>query len=524
MLPPVDLLALLGPVLLVVVGALATLLAEPFLFRTDKHAFLPWIGVSFLAAAGIALHFVRPGEFGGMFALDPWRGALMGALLLVSAVGLAALQQNLRADDFPGGEPYVLVLLATAGVSLMLMASHFIALFMGMEIASLAIYPLVGLRRDHKGSEEAVLKYFSQGAVFSAVFLLGLAMIYGATGGLHFATVMLAPRMEIYLLGYALVTVGLLFKLGVVPFHFWSPDAYAGAPSGVVSFMAGAVKLGAVAVLANLWASHFFGFALRYTGQVLPGVHYPPFPLGVAYPLLGVGQFPEKILILRAWQFVFVYGGLASVVIGSMALLGQSSIRRMMAYSGVANAGFLALALGLFVKHADARFALFYVVVYALGTTGTLAGLSALSGRGDIQDDMTSLSGAARRRPLVGLALSVLLASVAGLPFTAGFVAKFQLLAALFTDGRIGSDALSLLLPASLVAKADVLFPLLPVVALLGALVSTAGYFRLVVALWSEPGTRSKEVAKTSTLLSIVLVAVVLAVLALAVNPRAIGF
>ncbi|MBK9576112.1 MAG: NADH-quinone oxidoreductase subunit N [Fibrobacteres bacterium] len=524
MLPPVDLLALMGPILLVIVGALATLVVEPFLYRKDKHTFLPWIGVSFLVLAGVALHFVRPGEFGGMFALDAWRGALMGALLLVSAIGLAALQQNLRSDDFPGGEPYVLILLATVGVALMLMASHFIALFMGMEIASLAIYPLVGLRRDHKGSEEAVLKYFSLGAVFSAIFLLGAAMIYGATGSLNFASVMIGPRLGIYLLGYALVTVGLLFKLGVVPFHFWSPDAYAGAPSGVVSFMAGAVKLGAVAVLANLWASHFFGFALHYTGQTMPGVHYPPAPLGVSYPLLGVGAFPEKILILRAWQFVFVYGGLASVVVGSLALLGQSSIRRMMAYSGVANAGFMALALGIFVKHADARFALFYVVVYALGTTGVLAALSAISGRGDIQDDMIALAGAGRKRPLVGLALSVLLASVAGLPFTAGFVAKFQLLAALFTDGRIGMDALGLILPQTMVQHAGILFPLIPVVALLCALVSVAGYFRLLVAVWSEAGTRSKDVEKTSVLLSVTLVLAMLAVLALAINPRAIGF
>ncbi|HNY30475.1 MAG TPA: NADH-quinone oxidoreductase subunit N [Fibrobacteria bacterium] len=524
MLPPVDLMALMGPILLLVVGALATLVAEPFLSKEDKHTFLPWIGVAFLALAGVVLHQVRPGEFGGMFALDPWRGALFGALLLVSAVGLSALQRNLRNDDFAGGEPYVLLLLATVGIGLMLMATHFIALFMGMEIASLAIYPMVGFRRDQAVSNEAVLKYFSMGAVFSAVFLMGTAMIYGATGGLGFATVMLGSRVGIYLLGYALVTVGLLFKLGVVPFHFWSPDAYGGAPSGVVSFMAGAVKIGAVAVLANLWSSHFFGFALHYTGQSLPGIHYPPPPMGISYPLLGVGAFPEKAMILRAWQFVFVFGGVASVVVGSLALLGQTSVRRMMAYSGVANAGFLALALGLFVKHADARFALYYVVVYALGTSGVVAALAALSGRGDIHDDLASLVGTGRRRPLVGLALTVLVASVAGLPFTAGFVAKFQLLAALFTDGRIGVEALSLILPASLASQATTLFPALPVFVLLCALISVAGYFRLVVAIWTEPATGAKEVEKVPVLLSIVLVLCMLAIFALAIQPRAIGF
>lgn len=533
MLQAVDLLPFLGPILLLVLGALATLVTEPFLSRADKHRVLPWIGIAFAGFAAISLYFTKSGHLWSVLAFEPVRAGLVLVLLAVLVLGLAALQRNLSEDDFPGGEPYALMQLAAVGILLMVLASQTIALFLGMELASLSIYPLVGARRNRPESAEAVLKYFAQGAVFSAIFLYGAALAYGATGTVYLAGSVQPGRDTIFLLGFLLMAVGLLFKIGVAPFHFWSPDAYAGAPSGVTAFMAGAVKIGAVAALGNLWIGHLVSlsaFPQHLLGGGI-GTHFPPLSMGLlVFPrILGsiMQAHPEITLggFIGYWLGIFGATAALSIVVGSFSLLGQTSVRRLVAYSGVANAGFMAIGFllpGLFIGNILLTPTLFYLAVYALAAAGTMAGISALTGAGDDGDHLSSLTGAARRSPLMGLSITVLLASLAGLPPTAGFIAKFQILVELFLNANLDPAILQGLLPPALHGLSTGWLVAVPVGAFALAIVAAAGYFRLAVILWTEPVPNSRQPKPVSLLLGWTVPLAAIAVVLLAVFPKAL--
>lgn len=507
MLPAVKLLPLLGPVILLLLGALATLVAEPFLAKSDKHRFLPWVGAFFAGLAGVALSRTVPGTLHGFFALDPVRGGLIAILLAVLVLGLAALQRNLSLDEFEGGEPYVLVQLATVGAILMVLASHVVALFVGMELMSLAIYPLVGLRRKSKESAEAVLKYFAMGAVFSAVFLYGASLAYGATGTLSFGGTIAEGRTGVFNLGFLLMAIALLFKVGMAPFHFWSPDAYAGANSGSTAFMAGAVKVGAFAALGTLWLN----FLVSRAGFPLAA------PLSnkvTVPPMLFYQMQPESFESVKSIALLlFGVLSLVSVAVGSLSVLRQTSVRRLLAFSGVANAGFI--GFGFFLPslargYVDLSVAWYYLAGYALATSGALACLAALSGSLDAGDQLQSLSGAARRSPLVGATMTVFLASLAGLPPMAGFVAKFQLFHGLLLNAFGG------MIPQA----APALMLLVPAIVLAFALVGAVAYLKVVVAIWSQTSTASREPEPLPTLLGIAISLAALATVALALFPR----
>jgi len=507
MLPAVNLLPFLGPVLFLILGALATLVAEPFLGRGDKHKFLPWIGAVSAALSAAALATTLPGHLHGVLALDPVRAGLILVLLVVLVLGLAALQRNLSSDDFEGGEPYVLVQLATLGAILMVMATQSISLFVGMELMSLAIYPLVGMRRKSSESAEAVLKYFAMGAVFSAVFLYGASLCYGATGTVAFGGTIAEGRTGVFNLGFVLMSVGLLFKIGMAPFHFWSPDAYNGASSGTTAFMAGAVKVGAIAALGNLWMN----FLVTRAGFPLSA----PLSLKITVPPMLFYQLsPDSFGSIKSLA-VLLFGilSLLSIAIGSLSVLGQTSLRRLLAFSGVANAGFMGLGFllpSLARGYVDLSVTWYYLAGYALATSGALAALSALSGAGDAGDHLPALSGTARRSPLIGAVLTVFLASLAGIPPMAGFVAKFQLFHGLLLN--VFSGLVPHVNPITLLV--------IPMVALVFALVSAAAYFKVIVAIWSQPGQSTREPEAVPTLLVWAVTSTAFALVALAIFPK----
>lgn len=498
MLPAADLLPFLLPILAIVVGALACLVAEPLLADRNKHVVLPWAAMSALLVAAVSLRFTIPGHIHGMFAMDPVRAGLILILLAVAALGIAALQQNLSQDRFPGGEPYVLLLLATVGLQGMILATNSIALFVSMELASLAIYPLVGLRRQSVLSSESILKYFAMGAVFSAIFLYGAALSYGALGTTSLVGTIQPGRDGIHHLGFALMAIGLLFKASAAPFHFWSPDAYSGAPSAVTGFMAASVKLGAFAALGGLWIDY-----LAVQANAAP---MSPLPLGIYVPPELLGWLPPNIVDrIRTIGFALGGIGLVSVLVGSLGLLGQTSIRRLMAFSGVTNAGFLTLSLllpSVFRGHVQLSVLWFYLATYALASMGVLACISALAGPDDEGDHLSHLAGAARRQPLLGAALTVFLASLAGLPPAAGFVAKFQVLSGLM---------LSVVSPKQI---------FIPAAAMLLAVVAAAGYLRLLILIWSNPGVGSDKTRAPGVLLGWTVSLAALALLVLAVFPE----
>lgn len=468
MLPAAELFPFFLPMLLLSVGIVLTLVSEPFLEPMRKHRILPVIGVGSLLAAMASFALVPAGDWHGILQIDGPR-ALMGLTVLVAAIlGLAGLQQKLGEEEFAGGEPYILMLLATAGALLMTQATSSLSLFIGMELASLPIYALVGLRRKDELGLEALFKYFVMGAVFSAVFLYGASLLYGATGTLRFAAETVPGRETYYFAGAILVSVGLLFKAGVAPFHFWTADAYAGAPTPVTGFMASVVKVGSLVALGTLWMSWF-------------GAH-----------IMVVGNLFRLVILL----------GLLSVAVGAFSGLGQTRARRLMAFSSISHAGFLLFALfpttsklGL----ASLSNLWYYLVTYVLATSVVLSGLSALTGKNDENDGLKALAGAGKANPLLGGTICVALASLAGFPPAAGFLAKFNVLATLVApDGE-------------LVLATTIIAGLLLLLAMVGAVY----YIRLAVVLWNESETPRTPVAVRPLLAFAVSAASILLILAL---------
>jgi len=489
--PSVDLFPLLTPFVLVCVGGLVCLGFEAFLARSTKHAVLPWLGALFLIAAGIAqvAGLGHDGHLHGMLASDTARGWLSLTIIAAALIGLGGLQQSLSRDDYPGGEPYALTIFAAAGAVLMVLAVDTIALFIGMELASLSIYALVGLRRHRRESNEALFKYFAMGAIFSALFLYGAALVYGASGTTHFGGALVEGRKPLFWLGQTLMTIGLLFKVGAVPFHFWSPDAYTGAPSVVTGFMGAVIKVGGFAALGALW--------LNAVAVLSGNAPVAPLALNAAVTVTALGEDT-----LTRFHLVFLVLALLSIVLGNFAALRQTSARRLIAYSSVAHAGYMLLAFAL--PQGTNQFQLtslwYYAVGYGLCTAGALSALAAISGKDDAGDDLNGLSGQGRAHPFYGLVATVFLVSIAGIPPTVGFLGKFLVFQDLIQKGKW---------PIALFAM---------VMAVVGA----AYYLRLVITLWS--GSRSDERrAPVRALNGWTLAAAALAAIALIAIPNALA-
>ncbi len=474
--PPADLFPFLLPLCLVAAGGLLCLGLEAFLPRASKHRLLPWLAALAVVAAGIAQALNNgDGHVHGMFAMDGARAWLCLAILAATAISLGGLQQTLERDDYPGGEPYALTMFAAVGTMLMVMANDAIALFMGLELASLSIYALVGLRRHRLDANEALFKYFAMGAVFSAIFLYGIALTYGATGFTAFGHAPLGERQGLFILGQSLMVIGLLFKVGAVPFHFWSPDAYTGAPVAVTGFMGAVIKVGGFAALGALWLN-----LLAITG----GIEIAS-PLALNATLV----LPAESLDaphLHKFHLVFLVSAVLSLLLGNFSALRQTSARRMIAFSSVAHAGYMLLAFALPAIAADGSCTIqlaslwYYLVAYAITTAGALTAIAALSGRDDAADDLAGLSGRGRAKPLHGAVLTVFMASFAGVPPTAGFLGKYLVL-------------------SDLVAKEQIW---LAIIAMLVAVVGAAYYLRLVITVWSAPAGDHDEVAEPTPGLS----------------------
>ena len=472
-------------------GALVCLGAEAFLSQARKHLVLPWTGAAFLLAGLIAtaLLVMAGGShaMAGLFVLDAGRGWLVAAILAAGLIGIAGIQHSLGRDRYPGGEPYALALFAVAGAALMAQSVNTLALFTALEIASLSVYALVGLRRHRAESNEGLFKYFVMGAVFSAVFLYGTALAYGATGTTAFGARPLAGREALWQLGHGLMAIGLLFKVGAVPFHAWSPDAYTGAPVAVTGLMGAVIKVGGFAALATLWAGMC---------QVANG--------GSGVPALTAWMqlSPEAMRLLLPFATVFMILALLSIALGNLAALAQTSVRRIVAYSSIAQAGYLLFAFALPMTGAAVSLGtmVVYLVAYALATAAALTAVAGLAGGDDAQDDVASLAGQGRTHPLHGLVLTVALVATAGLPPTLGFIGKFGILADLVARGHLW----------------------LALAAIALSVVGAAYYLRLAVAIWvAEP--KRDALAGPGLLASWAMALAAIALIALIALPNAIA-
>ncbi|MEK7413505.1 MAG: NADH-quinone oxidoreductase subunit N [Planctomycetota bacterium] len=476
-----PLFSLFAPLVIVLGGGLLALATEAFLHGEAKHRWLPWIVVVTMVAAAIVQVFAPTGHAFGMFANDPARRWLALAVIGAAACAMGGLQQTLHRDRFPGGESYALAAIATAGVLGMVMALDTIAFFVSVETAALAIYALVGLRRHRSESNEAILKYFVMGAIFSGVFLYGAALHYGATGSTRFCAAIVGDRQQLELIGAALMAAGMLFKVGSVPFHAWAPDAYTGAPVAVTGLMGAIIKVGGFAGLGTLWLGIAAGDGSKVALDAM------------VVPTATARHILEPLGVLIAVSAIL------SMVVGNFGALKQTSVRRLIGYSAIAHAGYMSLSFILpgVGDGIDLRPLWLYAVGYALATAGALTAIAAMSGNDDLGDDIQSLHGRGRQLPLYGLGLTVFLASFAGLPPTLGFLGKFSVLQQVVAHGGW----------------------LIALVGLIAAIAGAGAYLRLAVQLWAgQPKDVQPAGYQTLTRWGVACAAVL--VVALTVVPR----
>jgi NADH-quinone oxidoreductase subunit N len=323
-------------------------------------------------------------------------------------ITVAYAQPYLASRDMLKGEFFTLSLFVLLGISVMCSANHFLVVYLGLEVMSLSLYALTALRRDHGRSTEAAMKYFVLGALASGFLLYGLSMLYGATGTLEIPKVfeqIAAGRInrDVLVLGVVFVVSGLAFKLGAVPFHMWVPDVYHGAPTAVTLMIGGAPKLAAFAITIRLLVEGVLGLAVD-------------------------------------WQQMLIVLAVASLAVGNLAAIAQSNLKRMLAYSTIAQMGFLLLGLsagvvsGNTLSAANAySSAMFYIVTYVLTTLGTFGLILYLSREGFESEEVADLAGLARRRPWLAGVMSVFMFSLAGIPPMVGFFAKLAIIQALVT-------------------------------------------------------------------------------------------
>jgi NADH-quinone oxidoreductase subunit N len=355
-----------------------------------------------------------------MVVTDPM-GHLMAAFAcLAMMMTVAYAQPYLSPRDMLKGEFFVLSLFVLLGIGIMCSANHFLVVYLGLEVMSLSLYALTALRRDHTAATEAAMKYFVLGALASGFLLYGLSMMYGATGTLEIPKVLerIAQgqiNRDVLVFGVVFVVAGLGFKLGAVPFHMWVPDVYQGAPTAITLMIGGAPKLAAFVMIIRLLVEGLLGLAVD-------------------------------------WQQMLVVLAASSLVIGNLAAIAQTNLKRMLAYSTIAQMGFLLLALSAGVVSGNTLSAanayssgMFYVVSYVLTTLGSF-GLIMLVSRPDFEcEQISDLAGLARRRPWLAGVMSVFMFSLAGIPPMVGFFAKLAVVQTLVSTNVTGYILLAIL-------------------------------------------------------------------------------
>ncbi|HRK19146.1 MAG TPA: NADH-quinone oxidoreductase subunit NuoN [Hyphomicrobiaceae bacterium] len=443
--------AQLGPIypeLLLAVGAMALLMLGVFLRETDGNAeIIGWGAIALLIGAGVLVAGQPSGVytlFDGAMRFDGFARFVKIIVCIASAATLLLSFNDMREGKYLKFEYPVLVVLATVGMMMMISANDLISLYLGLELQSLALYVMAAFKRDDVQSSEAGLKYFVLGALSSGMLLYGASLVYGFAGSTKFAdiaTVALQPaagRNIGLIFGLVFILVGLAFKISAVPFHMWTPDVYQGAPTPVTAFFAAAPKAAAFALLT----------------RVMVGA-------------LG-GMKPQ-------WQQVIVFISIASMILGAVAAIGQINIKRLLAYSSIANMGFV--LVGLAAASAEGiEGVLVYLAIYLVMTLGAFAVVLGLRTEKGGVEEIEDLSGLSQTNPGAALAMALMMFSLAGIPPLAGFWGKYYVFLA--------------------AVKAQ-LWPL----AVLGVIASVIGayyYLRIIkVMYFDEPKVRFRPVARS---------------------------
>ena len=396
------------PEIVLAAGAMILLMIGAWRGQESRGA-VTALAIGLLILAGILECMLPHGKlttFGGSFIVDDYARYLK-TLALIGSIVTLILSRGFLAEQAKIFEYSILVTLATGGMMVLISATDLIMFYIGYELMSLALYVVAASHRDNAKSTEAGLKYFVLGALSSGMMLYGASLIYGFTGTVSFAGIAAQAKIGSIgvLFGIVFLLVGLCFKISIVPFHMWTPDVYEGAPTPVTAFFASAPKVAAMAVLVRVLLTAF------------PGVTHD-------------------------WQQIIVFVSIASMALGSFAAIGQTNIKRLMAYSSIGHMGFALVGLAAGTVE-GAQGVLVYIAIYVAMTLGSFAFILALKRKGQAFERISDFAGLSRTNPLMAFFFAMLLFSLAGIPPLAGFFAKFYVFVAaikagLFTLSVIG--------------------------------------------------------------------------------------
>lgn len=401
-----DLLAAL-PEMFVLGMAMFILLIDLFLKPSNRIAIFLLSQITLLGAAFITVATHHPSvtyAFSGMFVDDAFADVIKLMIYLGSSLLLVYTRQYITLRGMFRGEFYALTLFSIAGMMIMVSGQHFLTLYMGLELLSLCLYALVALDRDNPKATEAAMKYFVLGALASGMLLYGMSMMYGATGSLNLSEVSSAllngsQDRPVLVLGLVFIVAGLAFKLGAVPFQMWVPDVYEGSPTATTLLIGSVTKLAA------------FAFVIR---------------------LLTQGLF----VLAVDWQGMLVIMAVMSIIVGNITAIAQTNLKRMFAYSTISHVGFLMYGL-MSVSLNGYASAMLYIVAYMLMTLAGFGMILLLSRKGFEADKLDDLKGLNQRSPWFAFMMLITMFSMAGVPPTIGFYAKFAVLQAALKAGLL---------------------------------------------------------------------------------------
>lgn len=468
------------PEIILLIAASVILLIDMYLAGAKRSVTFA-LSLAALAACAIASGVLLYGSdksvyaFNSMFVSDPMSNLLKLFSCLVVGLTLVYSRRYIADRGMTsgnlGGEFYVLTLFALLGQMVMISGQNFLIIYLGIELMSLSLYALVALRRDHPPATEAAMKYFILGALASGFLLYGMSMLYGATGSLDLAEVAKAAvsgnvNKTVLVFGVVFLVSGMAFKIGVVPFHMWVPDVYHGAPTSVALLVGGAPKLAAFAIFVRLLVEGLSPLALD-------------------------------------WQQMLMVLSVLSMALGNITALAQTNIKRMLAYSTIAQMGFILLGLLSGVVSGDISLAadaygtaMFYTITYVLTVTGAFGVILLLSRAGFEAESLDDFKGLNQRNPWIAFVMMLVMLSLAGIPPLVGFYAKLSVLQAVLAVGHVW----------------------LAIAAVLFSLVGAFFYLRVVKLMYfDEPADPSPIVTPTD--MRLILGANGLAVLALGILP-----
>ena len=451
----IDLIAL-APVLVLSVFAMLVLVLDLWGGRNKSLlVFTSLVGLLMTAISAFAKHPIPAYSFNDSYIVDHMSLFFICIFTISSALAILLSVEYNEREGIRAGEYYALILFCTVGMILLASSTDMIMIFLGIEIVSICLYVLAGIRRNDHRSNEAALKYFLLGAFATGFLLYGMTLVYGSTGSTNlfkiaeFVQNPSAQSSPLLLMGLVLLVIGFGFKVASAPFHMWAPDVYQGAPTPVTAFMAVGPKAAAFAAFFRVFAE----------------------------------AFPD---MSSSWEILLSIIAVLSMIVGNLGAIMQTNIKRMLAFSSVSHAGYILMAV-IAKSSLGSSSMLFYMLTYAFMTFGVFGIIIILGRKGEENLEIQNYSGLAYKHPVIALSMTIFLLSLGGLPPFAGFVAKFYLFSAAIQEGLLT----------------------LVIIAVLNSAISFYYYLKIVVFMYMKEPEAEFNISLTPMTLFVVLIGVI---------------